>query len=114
MKCGQIVLINYPFTDDSGSKLRPALVVSADEYNKGDDLVVVPISSAPGSDDLHVFSLSSSDPSFSETGLKRTSSVKWTKPLAISRRVVQRRLGHLPSRLLSEVQIRVQRLFEPS
>jgi hypothetical protein len=40
MICGDILLARYPFTDGSASKLRPVLVVSSDQYNVGDDLVV--------------------------------------------------------------------------
>ena len=112
MMCGQILLVDYPFTDDSGSKLRPTLVVSADRFNQGDDLVVVPISSAPDPDDPHAFQIPEVAPSFKETGLRQASSVKWTKPLTISRRVVRRRLGRLASEPLSEIRSRIQDLFQ--
>jgi mRNA interferase MazF len=32
-KRGDLVLLAFPFTDASGSKLRPAIVVSSDDYN---------------------------------------------------------------------------------
>ncbi len=112
MKCGQIWLVDYPFTDNSGSKIRPILVVSADQYNRGDDLIVVPISSAPEPDDPHAFQLQAGAPSFKQTGLRQTSSVKWTKPLTISRQVVQRRLGHLAPKALAEIQSKIQALFQ--
>lgn len=31
--CGDIVLVDYPFSDRTGSKVRPALVVRADSLN---------------------------------------------------------------------------------
>ena len=111
MKCGQIVLVDYPFTDSSGSKVRPVLVVSVDEYNKGEDLVVVPISSVPDPDDLHAYQIPADASWFIQTRLRQASSVKWTKPLTISRRVVRRRLGTVPSGPLSEIQSKVQGIF---
>lgn len=112
MKCGDVHLVDYPFTDVTGSKVRPVLVVSNNEFNRGEDAVVVPISSVPDPNDQSSFYISSTDSSFKATGLRQSSSVKWTKPLTISRRVVQRRLGHLANRLLSEVQSKIQTLFQ--
>lgn len=40
-KKGKIVLIEIPFTDLTGSKLRPSLVVSADSCNQSSPDVVV-------------------------------------------------------------------------
>ena len=112
MRCGEVFLANYRYTDDSSSKVRPVLVVSADDYNRGDDVVVVPISSAPNSRDRFTFPIDSASAPFEATGLRQTSSVKWTKPHTISRRVIRRRLGHLPSGPLSEIQSRIQGLFQ--
>ena len=111
MRCGQILLVEYPFTDDSGSKMRPALAVSGDEYNKGEDIIVVPISSAPDPADPHAFLIPDTAPCFEETRLRQTSSVKWTKPLTIAKRVVRRRLGRLPSEPLSEIHTKIRGIF---
>ena len=112
MKCGDILLVNYPFTDATGSKVRPVLVVSADTYNMGDDLILVPISSAPDSSDPHVFPLRETASFFKHTGLKRYSCIKWTKPITLSRRIIHSRLGFLPNNQLSEVQCKIKTLFE--
>lgn len=43
---GEIVLVPFPFTDQSGTKRRPAVVVSSDEYNTEHiDLVVMAVTS---------------------------------------------------------------------
>ena len=112
MKCGQIVLVNYPFTDNSGSKVRPALLVSADRFNHGDDLVVVPISSVVDAADPYSYTLAADDTFFRDTGLRQTSSVRWTKPLTISRRVLRRRLGQLARGPLQEIQARMRDLLQ--
>jgi mRNA interferase MazF len=111
MKCGDIVLANYPFTDTSGSKLRPVLIVSADRFNTGDDLVVVPISSVPAADDPYVFAIRDTDSFFSQSGLKRSSCVKWTKPLPLSRAIIHRRLGSLPREQIAVIHERIRSLF---
>ncbi len=111
MKCGEILLVEYPFTDTSGSKIRPVLVVSIDEFNTGDDLVFVPLSATADPTDPRVFPIPKTAPFFAQTGLKSPSAVKWTKPLTISRRILRRRLGRLPSAPLSEIQANVRSLF---
>lgn len=43
-KRGDIVLLPFPFTDQSGTKRRPAVVLSTDAYNlRRADLIVAPI-----------------------------------------------------------------------
>lgn len=41
---GDVVLVPFPFTDQSGAKKRPAVVVSGDDYNaRRRDLVIMAI-----------------------------------------------------------------------
>jgi len=43
---GDVVLVPFPFTDQSGSKKRPAVVVSSDRYQRErPDLILMPITS---------------------------------------------------------------------
>ncbi len=43
---GDVVLVPFPFTDQSGSKKRPAVVVSSSGYNAGRrDIVIMAITS---------------------------------------------------------------------
>ena len=48
---GDVVLVPFPFTDQTGSKKRPAVVVSSDRYQRErPDLILMPITSQnPGS-----------------------------------------------------------------
>jgi mRNA interferase MazF len=111
MKCGDVCLAHYPFTDASGSKLRPVLIVSAAKFNAREDLVVLPISSKPDRDDQFAVYLEKDSPYFAATGLRYESAIKWTKPLAISKRVITRRLGHLPEPLLTDVRSKLRSMF---
>ena len=44
---GDIVLVDFPFSDRTGSKVRPALVVQADEWNQRmDDTILALITSS--------------------------------------------------------------------
>jgi len=38
---GDIVLVNFTFADDSGVKRRPAIIVSSEAYNNGQDEAII-------------------------------------------------------------------------
>lgn len=45
-KRGDVILLPFPYTDQSGSKRRPALILSTDVYNASRaDIIVAPITS---------------------------------------------------------------------
>jgi mRNA interferase MazF len=76
---GSIVLARFPFTDLSGDKRRPALVVSRDN-DRRPDLVVCFITSVPrGGPDT------ASIPTTAGTGLKRPSLVRFDKLATLDR-----------------------------
>jgi len=112
MNCGQVILLNYPFTDFSTTKVRPALVVSASNLNQDEDVVVVPISSRIDENDRHLFAIREGNQYFPQTQLKVSSSVKWTKPTTISKSIVHRRLGSVHKALLNEILSRIKSVFE--
>jgi len=94
VKKGDIVLVPFPFTDLSTTKLRPAVVLWVD--SAGDDITLCFISSqnltrlSPNE-----FVLDASDPDFSNTGLKVTSKVRVTRIATLERRLITRRIGKL-------------------
>ncbi len=45
MKQRDIILVPFPFSDQTGNTIRPALVVSNNDFNKGQDLVLCAITS---------------------------------------------------------------------
>jgi mRNA interferase MazF len=108
---GQILLVTFPFTDHTVAKLRPALVVSKDEFSSGEDFTAVPISSRVDETDPFSYVLRQSEAYFGGTGLRCDSAVKWTKVVTISERVVQRILGTLPSGVVGEIAGRIKSIF---
>jgi len=111
MNQGDIYLAAFPFTDGSTAKLRPVLVISCDQFNGSEDIVVLPISSKAAPNDQYGIFLDEMEPDFKVTGLKMSSSIKWTKPMTISKTVVRRLLGRLPSSLLDTTLIHLNSLF---
>ncbi len=43
-----IVLVNFPFTREKSKKKRPVLIVSPKEYNTGENVIILQISSKKG------------------------------------------------------------------
>lgn len=91
---GDVVLVPFPFTDLSGRKKRPALVVSSDANNQAqDDLVLAQISSQVSSDvpaDEHLIV------GWQQAGLLHPSVVR-PKLFTIDSSLVLKALGRLPA-----------------
>ena len=108
---GRLLLVTYPFSDQTAAKQRPVLVVSGLDYNHGEDVVVVPVSSRVVPDDRFGIPIMSTEQYFPQTRLRMSSSIKWTKPMVISQKVVSRKLGTIPLEILKDVQEHVRMLF---
>ena len=88
---GDIVLARFPFTDLTGEKRRPALVVSRGAAQQGDVIVCFITSvarSAPDSAPL---------PVTPETGLKAPSVARFDKLATLNASVIAGRLGRAPA-----------------
>jgi mRNA interferase MazF len=94
IKKGDILLVDFPFTDLSQTKLRPALVLWVDAI--GDDVTLCFISSQDITNlSPEEFILDPSDPEFQNTGLRTISKVRVTRVVTLERRLIKRRLGQL-------------------
>jgi len=91
-----VVLVSFPFTDLSGQKLRPALIVGRP---LGDDVVLAFITSrsseaVPKAE----YGIAPGDAEFAATGLKIASRVRLSKLATLHRALVRRRLGRIGPR----------------
>ena len=85
---GAIVLTDFPFTDLTAAKRRPALVVSTDNDRRA-DVVVAYITSIPRNDPDAV----AIGPG-AGTGLKASSLVRFDKIATIDKGIIAGRIGH--------------------
>lgn len=98
LRRGDIVLVPFPFTDLSGRKVRPALIVSPDPV--GGDILVAFISSViPPVPEPNEYVLDATHPAFARTGLKNTSVFKMAKMATLHRSLILRRLGRTTPKL---------------
>jgi mRNA interferase MazF len=105
---GKIILIHFPFTDLSAVKLRPALVI----HESDRDVVVAFISSKVtkyfSDSDLQIPSIHQS---FSGTGLKVTSVIKFDKVATIAKDLIEGEIGTIDSQLAEECNGIMRRIF---
>jgi mRNA interferase MazF len=112
MKRGTIVLTPFPFTDLTGRKVRPALVVSRSD-RPGSDVILAFISSyrsqALLTTDLLV---EDTHADFAITGLKTSSVIKLDKLVTVETSVVLGELGDMPSGLMQQVSKKLRYALE--
>lgn len=94
---GEVVAIAFPFSDLSGSKLRPALVLAA---LPGNDLILCQITSRFRADRL---SLPIEAGSFEEGALPVASLVRCGKIFTADARIIQKRLGLLKTSAMNQI-----------
>lgn len=104
MKRGDVVLVKFPFTDLSSSKVRPALVISSDNYNHSNaDAIFVAISSKLERQQQYDVAINRDDPEFSITGLKAPALIKTDKIVRLSKSLATRHLGQAGSSTMAKV-----------
>ena len=109
-KQGDIVLVPFPFTDLSGDKVRPALIIS--NIEKGDDVTVCFISSIIPNKILgHEILIKKEGEGFKSTNLKVSSIIKVTKIATLEKKVVLGKLGNLDSSIVLKVKIIIKKYF---
>jgi mRNA interferase MazF len=103
MTRGEVVLVDWPYTDLSGSKLRPAVVVQADFLNSLiDDTILVQITGTrhgiPGTE-VEI------DPA-QETGsgLLKVSYVSCTNILTKEQALIDQVIGYLSAAVLGQIE----------
>jgi len=103
---GDIVLANLPFSDASGAKIRPGLVVQCDANNQRlDDVIVALITRTTQRAAFEATQLLIDITTFEglQSGLLHTSAVKCEHLIAIHQRLIQRVIGQLPPALINQI-----------
>lgn len=108
---GHVVVVEVPYSDLSGVKRRPALVVSAERFHRSlPDLLVCPISSqarwhrSPGPGDCPLAD-------WRRVGLRHPSTIRISKLLAVDKQIITRVLGVLRPDDLARVTGGIQQAF---
>jgi len=100
-KQGSIILIPFPFTDQSGNKVRPALVVSNDVFNGGgEDVIVCAITS---NIQEKPYSVLIDGKYLVKKKLKDKSMIKVDALLRIKKSMIIREIDKIDNRLFSQI-----------
>lgn len=102
---GDVVAVPFPFSDLSGKKLRPAVVLATMEH---DDLILCQITSNAFASKR---AIEISDADFLDGGLPSTSHVRPDKLFTAESTIIQKRKGTLQPRRLRMVLNAVRALF---
>ncbi len=102
---GDIVLVDYPFSDRTGSKVRPALVVQSDALNhRITDTILASISRATHRASATQLFIDISTPEAGGIGLRQNSMIQCENLLTYDQRLVITKIGQLSAPLLDRVQ----------
>ena len=104
---GKIVLIPFPFTDLTATKLRPALVL----YEGEKDVVVAFISSRTDKPKPVDITINEKNTEFKQTGLKLTSTIKLDKVATISKDLIIGEIGEIGPKLKKEVNRKITAIY---
>ena len=114
IKRGDILLLSFPFTDLQTRKVRPALVVSSNSFNRrNQDAIFVFITTKEytGPFDIRI---KETDLSFQTTKLKAASTFRISKIMCLEQKLAVRRLGHADKIILNKVNTALKSLFDLS
>jgi mRNA interferase MazF len=99
MKRGDVVLFDFPFSERTGSKLRPALIVLADQFVNLDDTILVPITRVRRGTATEV----NIEPS--EGGIRHRSVADCKILLTADKKFIKATLGSLPGPTMQNVDV---------
>jgi mRNA interferase MazF len=105
MKRGDVALLDYPFSDASGSKVRPVLIVQNDRDNLRltSTIVVLITKNVSRAHEPTQLLIDISTPAGQQSGLNRTSAVTCTNLFTVSQVKILRIIGSLPAPVMAQI-----------
>lgn len=104
-KKGTIVLVPFPFTDLSGSKVRPAVIVS--DGKLGSDVVLLFITSQQKLKGKHLVQVTPDQ----ENGIKTKSKIVCSKIATLEAKIILGELGSLSQTVLKGIDIELKKVL---
>ena len=102
---GDVVLVSFPFSSQTGSKVRPALVVQSDHNNQRlTNVIVAAITTTTHrSGEATQLLIDVATPDGQQSGLLWNSVVTCENLVTVAQSLVQRKIGQLSSTLMQQI-----------
>lgn len=92
MQQGDIVIINFPFTNLAESKIRPAVIISNEVFNNGKNVILLAISTKQGPE-IYSTTLENSD--ITKGLLNKNSYIRFSNILSIEKNLILKKVAEL-------------------
>jgi len=104
-----LLLVPFPFSDQSGRKIRPVIVISGDEFNKNsEDVIVIGVTSNIIKDKYFI-KLTNDD--LEEGKLSTTCIIKVENILKIDKTLFIKRIGIIKTQILKDIISKLNYIF---
>ncbi len=100
VKKGEIVLLSYPFTNLTASKVRPALVISSTPFNKNQKDAIFLFITTKKYNTPYDLRITDTDSAFKATGLKKPSTFRISKLICLDQDLIRKRIGRAQKSIL--------------
>ncbi len=105
----ELVLLPYPFTDQEGSKVRPAIIISNDNFNKKcQDCVMVPLTTVI-KDEPYSIIINQDD--LSSGKLIKPSRIRIDKIFTINKNLIMMQIGKIDDKTFLKIKSEVYKVF---
>ena len=105
----ELVLLPYPFSDQVGTKVRPAVIISNDAFNKRcEDCVMAPLTTVIKDEP---FSLLMNQDSLDSGKLLKQSRVRIDKIFTIKKSLIMMKIGKINTEMLIKIKSEINKVF---
>ena len=105
----ELVLLPYPFSDQGGSKVRPAIIVSNDNFNKRcEDCVLVPLTTLIKDEP---FSLMLNQDNLESGKLLKQSRIRIDKIFTIKKSLIIMKIGKINDKTIEKIKSEINKVF---
>lgn len=107
MEQGDLLLVPFPFSDQSGRKVRPVIVITNNEFNKySDDVIVIGVTSNISKDK---YAISLTNNNLDEGKLFTNCCIKIENVLKLDKELIIKKIGKINKETLKKIR---DKLFE--
>lgn len=105
----ELVLLPYPFTNQEGSKVRPAIIISNDSFNRRcEDCVMVPLTTIIKQEP---FSLILDQGDLEAGKLLKQSRIRIDKLFTIKKSLIMMKIGKISGKTFEKIKSEISKVF---